>query len=189
MEITAIDLDEFQNWQRQLLQTKIDAHKVGHLCEFNKGGTASGRCAAWIVCNGHTLKIVFNAKAKRPQAVTQTSREAYHNIDFETSRGAVAAAIFQFTEINGRADITRKELELYYKIPINSVCGRVKELLEMSDEMPFQFGGKPYVLQVVNTRLSNCDGASKVPNEALRWVLVAGDQHADPKHQTQALFQ
>lgn len=186
MEIIASDLPEFQNWQRQLLQAKTDANNAGHTCNFNKGGTPSGRCAAWVVANGHTLKIVFNAKDKRPQQVTQTSRDAYHSIDFTTQRGQIASIIFDATRSN--QDITRKEIEVLHGLGCNQVTGRVKELLEMSETMPFQFGGKPYVLQVVTTRLSTCKGSSNVPNEALRWVLVAGDRQAAPSYNT-ALFQ
>ena len=185
-ELIASDLPEFQNWQRQLLQAKIDANNAGHTCNFNKGGTPSGRCAAWVVANGYTLKIVFNAKDKRPQKVTQTSRDAYHSIDFTTQRGQIASIIFDATRSN--QDITRKEIEVLHGLGCNQVTGRVKELLEMSEEMPFQFGGKPYVLQVVTTRLSTCKGSSNVPNEALRWVLVAGDRQAAPSYNT-ALFQ
>ena len=184
-ELIASDLPEFQNWQRQLAQAKIDANKAGHTCNFNKGGAPSGRCAAWVVANGHTLKIVFNAKPKRPQQVTQTSREAYHSIDFTTQRGQVASIIFDATRSN--QDITRKEIEVKYGLGSNQVTGRVKELLEMSEKMPFEFSGKPYVLQVVNTRLSACKGSSNVPNEALRWVLVAGDRQSEPSYTT-ALF-
>ena len=171
-ELIASDLPEFQNWQRQLLQARVDAFNAGITCNFNKGGTVSGRCAAWVVANGYTLKIVFNAKDKRPQQVTQTSLKAYHSLDFTTQRGQIAHIVFETTVMNGMADITRKEIEVYHRLGSNQVTGRVKELLEMSEKSPFVFGGKPYVLQVVNTRLSRCDGASVVPNEALRWVLV-----------------
>lgn len=185
-EICATSLDEFKEWQQQIAREQVKLLNAGYRCNFNKGGTPSGRCAAWVVANGHTLKIVFNAKDKRPQQVTQTSREAYHSIDFTTQRGQIASIIFDATRSN--QDITRKEIEVLHGLGCNQVTGRVKELLEMSETMPFQFGGKPYVLQVVTTRLSTCKGSSNVPNEALRWVLVAGDRQAAPSYNT-ALFQ
>lgn len=82
LEIVATSLDEFQNWQGQLQATKIKAEWSGYTCQFNKGGTKSGRMAAWIVCNGHTLKITFTA-AKQPKHTnaTQTSKESYHALD------------------------------------------------------------------------------------------------------------
>ena len=153
----------------EMAATKVVANKKGIACQYNKG-SKSGRAVAWIVANGFTLKVVFADKAKRPQAVTQTSLNAYYTIDFTTQRGQVADAIFAYTRLD--ADVTRKELEVWQNLGSNLVCGRVKELLEMSETAPFNFGGKPYRLQVVKTRLSKCLGASDKPNEALRWVEV-----------------
>jgi len=171
-EMAASSYEEFENWQAQLAATKIEANKKGYTCQFNKGGSKSGRVAAWVVANGNVFKIVFQAKAKRPQAVTQTSRNAYHTIDFETSRGQVAQAIFEYTVMNGLPDVTRKEIEVWQRMGCNQVTGRVKELLEMSEKAPFVFGGTPYRLQVVSVRLSKCDGASDKVNEGLRWVAA-----------------
>lgn len=155
----------------EMAKAKVAANNKGIACQYNKGAKA-GRAVAWIVANGVTLKVVFADKAKRQQAVTQTSRDAYHSMDFTTQRGQIASIIHEYTVLQGDPDITRKEIEVWQKIRCNVVCGRVKELLEMSEEKPFDFGGKPYRLQVVSTRLSKCDGASNVPNEALRWVEV-----------------
>ena len=90
-EITADSIEQFSLWQKELLATKIEAGKHGHACQFNKGGTSSGRMAAWIVANGYTLKIVYTA-GKRRQAVTQTSREAYKTVDLGERCEAVARA-------------------------------------------------------------------------------------------------
>ena len=117
-ELIASDLQEFQNWQRQLAQAKIDANNAGHTCNFNKGGTPSGRCAAWVVANGHTLKIVFNAKAKRPQAVTQTSREAYKTVDLGERCEAVARAAIKL------GVCTDNEVGREIGMPANLVSGR-----------------------------------------------------------------
>lgn len=90
-EIMAASFEEFENWQRQLAQAKIDANNHGYPCQFNKGGSKSGRCAAWVVSNGHTLKIAYTAaKTTRPQKVTQTSREAYAALDLGPKCEAVA---------------------------------------------------------------------------------------------------
>ena len=165
LEIVAASLDEFQNLQAQLQATKIEAEKAKYKCQFNKGGTQSGRMAAWITCNGFTLKIAFTAKAKRQQDVKQTSIEAYHTIDFTTQRDRIAEIIRQHHQ-----GITRKEIEVHHGFGSNAVTGRVKELLEMSQEKPFRLGGGLYRLEVVGTRLSMCKGASKVPNEILQWI-------------------
>ena len=165
LEIVAASLDEFQNWQAQLQATKIEAEKAKYKCQFNKGGTQSGRIAAWITCNGFTLKIAFTAKSKRPQDVKPTSKEAYHTIDFTTQRDRIAEIIRQHHQ-----GITRKEIEVFHDFGSNAVTGRVKELLEMSAEKPFRLGGVLYRLEVVGTRLSLCKGASRVPNEILQWM-------------------
>lgn len=90
-EIMAASLAEFINWQSQLMQAKIDANKHGYQCQFNKGGSKSGCCAAWVVANGHTFKIAYTAtKTTRSQAVTQTSREAYAALDLGPKCEAVA---------------------------------------------------------------------------------------------------
>ena len=90
-EIVASSIEEFENWQRQLAQAKIDANNHGYPCHFNKGGSKSGRCAAWVVANGHTLKIAYTAaKTTRPQRVTATSREAYAALDLGPKCEAVA---------------------------------------------------------------------------------------------------
>lgn len=165
-EIEAGTVEEFQSWQNQLAQCKVDANNKGITCQFNKGGTpSSGKYAAWVIANEKAFKVVFNAKAKRPQAMRQTSLDAYHSIDFTTQRDKIAEIIRQYSE-----GITRKEIEVLHRFGCNVVAGRVKELLEMSEAKPFLLCGKPFRLQVVGTRLSNCEGASNVPNEVLRWV-------------------
>ena len=119
---------------------------------------------------GYILRVTLEKPAKRAQDVKPTSLEAYYTIDFATQRGKVAEAIFAYSRIG--ADVTRKELEVWQNLGSNVVCGRVKELLEMSAENPFLFAGKPYVLQIASTRLSKCRGASEVKNEGLQWMPV-----------------
>lgn len=184
LEIGAASLDEFQNWQAQLQATKIEAEKAKYKCQFNKGGTQSGRMAAWITCNGFTLKIAFTAKSKRAQDVKPTSIEAYHTIDFTTQRDRIAEIIWQYR--NYDKGITRKEIEVFHDFGSNAVTGRVKELLEMSAEKPFRLGGGLYRLEVVGTRLSLCKGASRVPNEVLQWMPVK--QPADEGAQIEMNF-
>lgn len=171
VEVVAETLEQFQEWAKILAQVKIQANKAGFLCEFNKGG--SSRKASWIKSGPYTLKVVFNAGAKRVQSVTETSREAYHTIDFTTQRGKIADAIFAYSKLG--ADVTRKELQVWQHLDSNQVCGRVKELLEMSEEKPFSFGDKKYRLDIVCSRLSKCSGASDKANEALKWVEVQSE--------------
>jgi hypothetical protein len=127
MEIVASDLQEFQNWQRQLLQTKIDANNAGHNCEFNKGGTASGRCAAWVVANGHTLKIVFNAKKQQvKKGVSDTSIEKYHSLDTRGQTLQVASAAAALTKANGFT--TDSQVAEFVGIPSARVSARRNEI-------------------------------------------------------------
>ena len=165
-EIEAENEAQYTAWIETLGAAKIAANKAGHPCQFNKGGTSTRR-VAWIKSGPHTLKVVLSQKA-RAQAVTQTSKVAYHSIDFTTQRGQVAQIIFDFSKQGD--DITRKEIEVLFKLPSNVVTGRVNELLKLSLEAPFEFNGKLYTLTTTPARLSVCPGSSPVKNEGLIWV-------------------
>ena len=191
VDVVAESLEQFTMWQNRLAKVKVEAEKAGYVCQYNKGGKP-GRFAAWVVSGGFTLKVVYTDKAKRPQAVTQTSREAYHSLDFTTQRGQIAAIIFDST-MKGKS-ITRKEIEVFHGLGCNVVAGRVKELLEMSEAAQFVFGQYKYRLKVTGTRLSKCEGASNVPNEELVWMWepVAGEVNCSRQKQNasqQNLFQ
>lgn len=167
-EIEAESEAQYTSWIETLGATKIAANKAGHTCQFNKGGTSTRR-VCWIKSGPHTLKVVFSQKA-RAQAVTQTSKVAYRNLDFTKQMGKVAELLFKHS-LRGE-DVTRKEIEVFYSIPSNAVTGRVNELLKLSLEAPFEFGGKMYTLTTTPARLSVCPGASPVKNEGLMWVEV-----------------
>ena len=111
---------------------------------------------------------------KRPQAVTETSREAYHSLDFSTQRGKIAEAIWN--ESKAGRDVTRQELSVLHGFEKNAVCGRVNELLKASQDAPFEFEGRRYRLIVTEPRLSRFKGASNKPNEGLRWWPVDAEQ-------------
>lgn len=111
---------------------------------------------------------------KRPQAVTETSREAYHSLDFSTQRGKIAEAIWN--ESKAGRDVTRQELSVLHNFEKNAVCGRVNELLKASQDAPFEFEGRRYRLVVTEPRLSRFKGASNKPNEGLRWWPVDAEQ-------------
>lgn len=126
-ELVANDLPEFQNWQRQLAQAKIDASNAGHACNFNKGGTPSGRCAAWVVANGHTLKIVFNAKKQQvKKGVADTSIEKYHSLDTRGQTLQVACAAAALTKANGFT--TDSQVAQFVGIPSARVSARRNEI-------------------------------------------------------------
>ena len=117
-EIEAANYDEFLRWAAKLAQAKIAANKAGYHCQFNKGGTKSGRMAAWITSGGFTLKIAFTAKTKRPQAVTETSRAAYRTVDLGERCEAVARAAIKL------GVCTDNEVGREIGMPANLVSGR-----------------------------------------------------------------
>ena len=119
LEIIATSQKEFLNWQAQLQGAKIAANKAGYDCSFSKGAMRSGRMAAWVVSYGHTLKIAFTAvKAKRAQAVTQTSRDAYKTVDLGERCEAVARAAIKL------GVCTDNEVGREIGMPANLVSGR-----------------------------------------------------------------
>lgn len=127
LEIIASDLQEFQNWQRQLAQAKIDTSNAGYTCQFNKGGTPSGRCAAWVVANGHTLKIVFNAKKQQvKKGVADTSIEKYHSLDTRGQTLQVASAAAALTKAHGFT--TDSQVAQFVGIPSARVSARRNEI-------------------------------------------------------------
>ena len=167
-EIEAKSEEDFKHMANDIGAVAILMRMAGHTCQFNKGGTSTRR-ACWIKSGPHTLKVVFSQKA-RAQAVTETSKAAYHSLDFTKQMGKVAELLFKHS-LRGE-DVTRKELEVFYSIPSNVVTGRVNELLKLSEKAPFEFGGKMYTLTTTPARLSVCPGASPVKNEGLMWVEV-----------------
>lgn len=128
--------------------------------------SAPGKYVA-LTYGGLTLRVQ-TPKGTKKTNVAHTSRDAYHSIDFASQRDRIAEIIRQHHQ-----GITRKEIEVYHNFGSNAVTGRVKELLEMSQEKPFLLSGGLYRLQVTGTRLSLCRGASRVPNEILKWMPVS----------------
>jgi len=116
---------------------------------------------------GDAFTVRFKAAITRPQAVTETSREAYHTLDFSTSQGSVLSAIYGAT-LNG-LDITRAEIAALLQMEKSSVSGRVNELMKMSEAQPFKINGKYYRLSDTDKRRSNLPDAT-VKNEAFRLV-------------------
>jgi hypothetical protein len=168
LEIVATTLDEFRNWQAQLQATKIEAGKHGYACQFNKGGTKSGRVAAWITSGGFTLKIAFTAKKETKHTnVTETSRNSYHSQDFTTQEDKIAKAIFDHSILGG--DITRAEIANWTGIQEGRVSARVFSLLKQYRDGGYTDKSGNYRLVLTAPRLSVFIGASKVPNEAMRF--------------------
>jgi len=159
--IQVATLQELESAAADMLQTQKA------LRDNNKDAVLKGvqGKSVTLLCNECILRVTLEKTTKRAQDVKPTSIEAYHTIDFTTQRDRIAEIIRQQHQ-----GITRKEIEVHHGFGSNAVTGRVKELLEMSQEKPFRLGGGLYRLEVVGTRLSLCKGASRVPNEILQWM-------------------
>lgn len=172
------------NTDREVLAV-LDAASKSNSWLKSKGIESWQRGTGNIVENGFTFCVKSNGKTcrfnltrsgkgTRQQAVTQTSKAAYHTIDFTTQRGKIAEAIWN--ESKAGKDVTRQELSILHGFEKNAVCGRVNELLKASQEAPFEFEGRRYRLVVTEPRLSRFKGASNVKNEGLRWWPVEAEQ-------------
>lgn len=161
--IQVATISELESAAADMLQTQ-KALRENHKDAVLKG--VQGKSVT-LLCNECILRVTLDKPTKRAQDVKPTSIEAYHTIDFTTQRDRIAEIIRQHHQ-----GITRKEIEVHHGFGSNAVTGRVKELLEMSQEKPFRLGGGLYRLEVVGTRLSLCKGASRVPNEVLQWMPV-----------------
>lgn len=160
----------------QYYRATVELFRVkGHFNDAGIQSTASGsnrsgkyKITTLVAANGEQFSVKLNLT--RPQAVTETSREAYRTIDFTTSQGAVLNAIYGAT-LNG-LDITRAEIAALLQMEKSSVSGRVNELMKMSEAQPFKINGKYYRLSETDKRLSSLPDAT-VKNEAFRLVECA----------------
>lgn len=167
--IEASSEQEFYLWCRLLNDATAKANAAGHNARGRGTGKKGEKQTMWITAKEYSLKIAYTPRP-RQRAVTDTSRAAYMTVDFTTVRGRIAQAIMDAT-VAGR-DITRNEIVETTGISVNSVCGRVNELLKGTAETPIQADGKTWRLMVTGRRKSNITGGGEVENEALRFVEV-----------------
>jgi len=140
---------------------------VGVNTDMRGGKKPGSQWATLRTESGDTFTVRYRQGVKRPQAVTQTSREAYHSIDFSTCQGRVLDLIYAVS-LKG-LDVTRAEIADVLDMDKSGVSGRVNELFEMAKAQPFRIDGKYYRLSNTSPRLSNLPGAT-VKNEAFRLV-------------------
>lgn len=140
---------------------------VGVNTDMRGGKKPGSQWATLRTESGETFTVRYRQGVKRPQAVTQTSREAYQTIDFDTCRGRVLEVIYAVS-LKG-LDVTRAEIADVLDVDKSGVSGRVNELFEMAKAQPFRIDGKYYRLSNTSPRLSNLPGAT-VKNEAFRLV-------------------
>lgn len=162
-EYVAASEDQFSDICALMLKAQ---KALGEGCRFSGSKQSAGNVSAWITCDGFRFRVRYRF-ATRPQAVTQTSREAYQSLDFSTCRGRVLEVIYAVS-LKG-LDVTRAEIADVLDMDKSGVSGRVNELFEMAKAQPFRIDGKYYRLSNTSPRLSNLPGAT-VKNEAFRLV-------------------
>lgn len=141
LEVQAETAEQFQAWAKEMAAAKLSANRGGHDCQHNKG-TFNGRPVAWITSEGHTLKVVFKAKAKRPQAVTETSREAYHSLDLGDKCKEMAVCAIGVMETYGHCTDMMIARRSAGKIQSNLVSARRADIekaggIKMDDGMVY----------------------------------------------------
>ena len=159
------DEREYMRWSVLLNHATTAAKRGGYPASMRGAETPSGGKKMWATANGKRLTITYIPKPRK-QAVADTSKQAYHTLNFDTVRGKVALCIMEATK-SGK-DVTRNEIVEKTGIAINSVCPRVSELMEC--ETPIRIEEKDWRLVVCGERLTNLPGAANVKNEALRFV-------------------
>ena len=116
---------------------------------------------------GYVLRVSVAKQPKHTQA-TETSRNSFHSQDFSTQAAQVAGCIFD----SGEGDITRAEIADRLGIQEGRVSARVNALLKEYKDGGYTSPSGNYRLILTAPRLSRCPGASKVPNEAMRFERV-----------------
>ena len=141
------------------------------LRDNNRDAVLKGVHGKFVILSyaGMLLRVNVSKQPKHTN-VTDTSKEAYRSIDFTTQSGKVAECILGET-LRGR-DITRAEIAHQMNEEKSSVCGRVKELLLISEFGGIEINGVGFRLVLTAPRLSRCTGASGQKNEAMRFERV-----------------
>lgn len=116
--------------------------------------------------SGFTLRVQTQKVTKRTN-VAATSINSYHSQDFSTQALRIARYIFDASILDG--DITRAEIASYLSIQEGRVSARVFALLKQYKDGGYTDKSGEYRLALTAPRLSRCEGASKVPNEAMRF--------------------
>ena len=163
--ITTDDLTEYRQWCGLLNKATMQANSAGH--NAKAGGRDKGKGAGktmWAAANGHTLKIAYVPRP-RQQAVTETSKAAFHALERTSLQGRIAELIGERSV--GGGNVTRKEIAAALDLETSTVSARVNELLSLPG---FHLNGQKCKIVITGERVSNVPGA-KMKNEALRLEL------------------
>ena len=170
---------DFQAAARLLNVHAVLANRTKIFGKDSKNGDKS----LWLTIN--TKKITIEYRKPQPANVRDSSREAYAGLDLSSLQNTVAECILRASANDG--DITRAEIAHNLDKGLNSITGRVTELLKMSETGTIAINGTHYrLVELPQHRLSRCPKASKVKCNALRMVMraPANYQPAAPAAQT-----
>lgn len=163
--ITTDDLKIYRFWCNELNKAAISARDKNYMVTVKgidkpKGGGKS----MYIRHDVHTLKIAYVPRP-RQQAVTETSKAAFHALERTSLQGRIAELIGERSV--GGGNVTRKEIAAALDLETSTVSARVNELLSLPG---FHLNGQKCKIVITGERVSNVPGA-KMKNEALRLEL------------------
>ncbi len=150
--------EAFQMAQRQLGDLVLAARKAGYTIRHS-GAENRKEKTAWnrISFGARVLTIRYAAAPVRVVNVRDTSREAYHTVDFSTALGRVAAAIM------ANPDSLRGEIAQMLDMEKSTCTARIADLLKA----PVTLNGVDYILTEGDKRKSMESGVS---GHTLRFV-------------------
>ena len=156
--------------------------EAGVECTLKGGIKPDSRWTVLRAETGESFTVRFKAAKTRPQAVTGTSRDAYHTLDFSSERGRVADCILRMSA----GDVTRAEIAYQTGLEKSSVSGRVNELFGLCESGPLKLRDAFYTLEHTQKRISDFPGAPAVSVQAFRFLQVdANHKQPAPAVQTE----
>jgi len=137
-----------------------------------------------VAATGQAFTVRHKPNTTRPQAVKETSREAYHTLDFSNENGQVADYILRMSA----NDVTRAEIAHALSMEKSSVSRAVNALFKICENEPLKIGDKYYRIAHTQKRLSDFPGAPAVQVEAFRLVQTAPYNFTEKKAVQASLF-
>lgn len=171
-EYVAASEDQFSDICALMLKAQ---KALGEGCRFSGSKQSAGNVSAWITCDGFRFRVRYRF-ATRAQAVTDTSRAAYHTLDFSSERGRVADTILRLSA----DDVTRAEIAYLTGLEKSSVSGRVNELFDLCQSGPVKLRDALYTLEHTQKRPSDFPGAPAVSVQAFRFRKVEENRNVQP---------
>jgi len=174
-EIVAATEEEYNSWVRELADAKIAANRAGYACAFNRSGKGKRR-AAWIYSNGHTIKIVWIDKGTRQQAVTETSRQAFHDPEYTAVRATQKETVASFIlwKQNTGGTVCRNHIWEYWqdRIAADSPLAQMSNVSRAVNDIIRNGATVQGVAYRLEIRETKTHGAGNTPVEHFRLVKV-----------------